>query len=80
MTDKDKKDQEKPEKDKVENTKIEIQKLNKNLGHYYQQGLITNAVRQKDIRDKTVGILKTQNNLDVNYEKHEAKVTLLMAK
>ncbi|WP_318033805.1 variable surface lipoprotein [Mycoplasmopsis bovis] len=76
MTDKDKKDQEKSEKDKVENTKIDDSKINKNLGSF-PKGLITNAVRQKDIRDKIVGILKTQNfNLDVNYEKHEAKVTL----
>ncbi|QQH37417.1 hypothetical protein HYD83_03775 [Mycoplasmopsis bovis] len=53
-----------------------IQNINKNLGSF-PKGLITNAVRQKDIRDKIVGILKTQNfNLDVNYEKHEAKVTL----
>ncbi|QQH34774.1 hypothetical protein HYD96_03910 [Mycoplasmopsis bovis] len=64
MTDKDKKDQEKSEKDKVENTKIDDSKINKNLGSF-PKGLITNAVRQKDIRDKIVGILKTQNfNLD----------------
>ncbi|QQH21763.1 hypothetical protein HYE35_03975 [Mycoplasmopsis bovis] len=50
---------------------------NQNTWGNKPKGLITNAVRQKDIRDKIVGILKTQNfNLDVNYEKHEAKVTL----
>ncbi|QQH78527.1 hypothetical protein HYD45_03795 [Mycoplasmopsis bovis] len=80
-TDKDKKDQEKSEKDKVENTKIDDSKINKNLGSF-PKGLITNAVRQKDIRDKIVGILKTQNfNLDVNYrETLKLKLLYLMAK
>ncbi|QQH36061.1 hypothetical protein HYD89_03880 [Mycoplasmopsis bovis] len=77
MTDKD---QKRPRKNlkkiKSKILKFDDSKINKNLGSF-PKGLITNAVRQKDIRDKIVGILKTQNfNLDVNYEKHEAKVTL----
>ncbi len=58
MTDKDKKDQEKSEKyNSSENTNTENKNQIKTWGQI-QNGLITNAVRQKDIRDKMIEILK----------------------
>nr|WP_318034631.1 variable surface lipoprotein [Mycoplasmopsis agalactiae] len=75
--DKDKKKDGESSSDKDKNTKIDLSKINTNLG-YFPKDTKTNAVSQKDIRDKIVKILNGRQDfsLDVDYVNHKAKVKL----